>query len=363
MNWLKSRVKLSRIITKKIHRLYTKIFPAFTISWNTHTLSRSILSVFVLWVFGLYITSQSWKLPSIATADYLEVKSVDDWYIPLDNVVMGGDQDSAWRFKYIVKPGDTLISIAQEFGVTTKEITRSNNLSSSKITPWQELVISEVDGIVYELPDDIPLKTFIAKYWLNSDDVKQLNFLQNDNDLLKKGQQLFLPLTMEEAQNAGLIEKDTVAEPIRPQRPPASVRPNKPTTATTTTTIKNNNAGSMRRYVKRVTNWFWFAPWHCTRYAAQKRPDIFTPWKVRPFGWNWRARWVNARNAWFSVGKTPKVWAVAVMPIGRWWYGHVGIVVDIDDDGAVLLESMNYRWRYIVSRDWISTSSISSYIY
>jgi surface antigen len=44
------------------------------------------------------------------------------------------------------------------------------------------------------------------------------------------------------------------------------------------------------------------------------------------------------------------------------WYWHVGIVIDIDDDW-VLVESMNYKWRYIVSRDRIDSAQISSYIY
>ncbi|HHY92124.1 MAG TPA: LysM peptidoglycan-binding domain-containing protein [Firmicutes bacterium] len=45
---------------------------------------------------------------------------------------------------YVVQPGDTLWSIARRFGVTVEEIMRANNLTTTELTPGQQLQIVAV---------------------------------------------------------------------------------------------------------------------------------------------------------------------------------------------------------------------------
>jgi surface antigen len=54
----------------------------------------------------------------------------------------------------------------------------------------------------------------------------------------------------------------------------------------------------------------------------------------------------------------------------QWWngYGHVWIVLDIDRSSRqILIEDMNYVWRYVVSQHWVDMDSsknpVIGYIY
>ena len=106
---------------------------------------------------------------------------------------------------------------------------------------------------------------------------------------------------------------------------------------------------------------------HCTHYSGRYR------WKNYGIMTNWRGnggqRYRNASAAWRQVGKTPEVWSIFVADSwsGRWSsYGHVGIVLQVDRaSNSMLVEDMNYAWRYIVTQRWMPLNSkgLIGYVY
>jgi LysM repeat protein len=156
----------------------------------------SIMSIFLF--AGLVMSVSDDKDIAIFADNSLNIKEVDDAYISLDGAILDEDEDFGARFIYIVKPGDTLDTIAREFGVTVTSLSSSNRLQSTMIKPGQELVISNVDGFIYTTTEQITIRDFALKYRLDLQDLKELNSLQNDNDTLALGDDIFVPLTMDE---------------------------------------------------------------------------------------------------------------------------------------------------------------------
>lgn len=81
---------------------------------------------------------------------------------------------------YLVQPGDTLLLIAQRFGVSVDEVKRANGLTSNMIYVSQQLVIpSEYDGDYVVQPGDT-LYAIAARHGLTVQELKQMNRLQSD---------------------------------------------------------------------------------------------------------------------------------------------------------------------------------------
>jgi len=122
------------------------------------------------------------------------------------------------------------------------------------------------------------------------------------------------------------------------------------------------------RYRPNVYNWFYRG--QCTRFVAIKKFPYITKYKQKKL-WNWNAKYWYAHAAaeWYPVWKTPKVWAIVVIKYasGRYYYAwHVAIVKRIDwNNKKMLIEEMNYLWKYIVDLRWIPIFDphIIGYIY
>lgn len=350
-----------KIFRNTIHNISHKLWSLGT-KWTLKITS----SVAIVIVFVFLITSMGGKSPVMAFADNsLSIKDVDDAYISLDGTILDGDEAFGARFAYMIKPGDTLETIAREFGVTINSLKDTNGLTSNTIKSGQEIIISNVDGFVYQITQQTTIRDFANQYRLDLQDLKELNSLQNDHDILKQWDQVFIPLTLNEGKTLWLIVPEPEPEPV--VAPVVAPKPSKTTTTKSYPSVKvttTKAVAGIRRVSQTRSACFGFVPGQCTCYAAQKRPDIFKQGETRPFGGNAKNRYTNAKNAGFDVGTNPAIWAVAVMTMWRWGYGHVGIVVDIDkSNDTVLLESMNWVGPYIVNRIWISTSRIKWYIY
>lgn len=336
-----------------------------------------ITSAFLFFFWFMVINANNFDqitIKKISQNETINIKEQDDWLTSLQNVVLT-DIDRPGRFVYIVQRGDTIDSIAQDFGVTVKSIKTTNKLSSDKVKLWQELTISEVDGMIYDMPEDITLIAFAWKYGISIDDLKELNYISDGNQKINKGDEIFLPITREEAVKSWIIketkddkeftnfikqndeiQKKKLANANKPTTKPWTKPTTKPTTIKSTKKV-----WSVWKMSSKWKQSFGFALGNCTRYAAQMRPDIFVPWKARPFWGNGRARYANAKAAWFTVSNSPSLWAIVVFTKWRLWYWHVGIVRWYDWD-SITVESMNYRGRSIISVDEVWYSGIAWYI-
>ena len=99
---------------------------------------------------------------------------------------------------YIVKKGDTLYSIANSYGTTVNKIMSLNNLNSSLLLIGQELLIptdnsiTETNYPVYTVVSGDTLYSISKRYNVSVDSIKALNNLKSN--LLMVGQRLQIPL-------------------------------------------------------------------------------------------------------------------------------------------------------------------------
>ena len=117
-----------------------------------------------------------------ALADYIGVT-----YIPPEG--MGEVSDNI----YIVKKGDTLYGIANKYGVSVEELKRLNNLGSNSLSIGQVLQIPNVDVTqgnenIYVVKEGDTLYSIASNYGMSVDELKSLNNL--GSNILSIGQQL-----------------------------------------------------------------------------------------------------------------------------------------------------------------------------
>lgn len=345
-------------------------------------------------------------------ANFVETTRSEDNIVAvtLDNIII--DDSKVWgNITYVIKPGDTLSSIAQAVWTTVANIRRVNNLwsdvdvlSNATVTnkdgiAINKLTISELPGIIVAMNTKTSVTEFANQYWLNEDDIKALNNISDSKTILHEGDELFLTISEQDAikkwiledPNPPVIEKPILA--IEENKKPTSISDKKDTSSNnkkSETTKKTTTISSVPKKAAQIvsTAWagtngivgydkwsiisswfqkdrgnFWFAAGYCTSYAASKRPDIFkNPDKT--FRGNAGAWYANAKKAGNKVGSQPKAGAIIVFAPGRWasWYGHVWYVEEVDGDKVVITD-MNYKWRNIVTKRVVDADLALWYIY
>ena len=101
---------------------------------------------------------------------------------------------------YTVKSGDSLYSIARQYGLTVDEIKRYNNLTSNLLSIGQKLKIPTMietpttsEGTVYVVKSGDNLYSIAKQYGLTADEIMKYNNLTSN--LLSIGQVLKIPTT------------------------------------------------------------------------------------------------------------------------------------------------------------------------
>ena len=244
---------------------------------------------------------------------------------------------------YTVKDGETMASIAAAFGLTTDQIRWSNDLKTTDVSPGQTLVLPVgVAGIVYTVKAGDTPESLAEKYGSNAAEIIAYNDLETS--ALTEGMQIVLP--------GGVLPEIERPEYVAP---------------VTYTTYRYYGSTSDRQNVWVVATNFWDGSYNpmtagqCTWYA-----------------WWWRAKYGNPlpsgmkgnANVWdsvlrgygYRVDRTPEVGAVFQTSAG--WYGHVGIVVGINNDGSIVVREMNYGYRaYVVTESTIPANIVGNFNY
>lgn len=105
---------------------------------------------------------------------------------------------------YEVQPGDTVIGLAERYGVTPMTIVAANNLlNSDALSIGQKLVIPPVTGVLYTVQENDTLSEIALRFQVDLGPIVDYNGLE-DADTLAVGQRLVIP----------------GAEPERPKPPP-----------------------------------------------------------------------------------------------------------------------------------------------
>ena len=236
---------------------------------------------------------------------------------------------------YQVEDGDTVGSIAEDFGVTTSTILWANDIDDpDMIQPGDKIFVLPVTGVKHKVGSGETIDKIAKKYEAEKEKIIAFNGLPADGTI-NEGDELIIPDgRVEEPQNApgGILQQrdyysSGVAESTK--RAPSIID-------------RNPKGGHIFPYG------------YCTWYVAQKK---YVPWGGHAGTWLYNAKAHGAKT-----GKKPKAGAIIVT--AESWYGHVGIVTKVKGD-KVTIKEMNYKGFAKTSTRTISSKSrvIKGYIY
>ena len=94
---------------------------------------------------------------------------------------------------YVVKPGDTLYSIAKRYNIHVDKLKEINNLKSNLLKIGEELTIPETKNYkTYVVKDNDTLNSIAIQFNVSIDNLRRLNNLGSDDILV--GQILLIPI-------------------------------------------------------------------------------------------------------------------------------------------------------------------------
>ena len=237
---------------------------------------------------------------------------------------------------YVVKPGDTMESIAAQFGISAQTLKWANNSTSDTAQEGATLTVPRTDGVVYTVKDGDTVASLADKYKVDLERIVLYNDLASD-EALAAGMRLVLPSgELPETERPGYV----------------APRPVTPTYSGNSGNILSSSYGYAR-----VFSGNRYALGNCTWYAYERRAAI-----GRPVGslWGNATNWaVSARAAGVTGNGTPAPGAVFQYGGG---YGHVGVVDSVDGE-YLYVTDMNYAGYNVVTSRKIPLSSTGHYSY
>ncbi len=148
-----------------------------------------IVFVFVSYTYSIAtVDAQEYSFTNVyaSQTDLLVQGSSTNTQIPKDRVRMDAE-------KYIVKTGDTISSIASDYGLEIDSILWSNDLNEdSVIGPGDVLEIPPGNGLSVEVASGDTLDSLAEKYNANPQMIIDVNWLDYPFEL-KAGQEIFIP--------------------------------------------------------------------------------------------------------------------------------------------------------------------------
>ncbi len=250
--------------------------------------------------------------------------------------------------KYIVSEGDTMESIANKLSaeyrthLTTDMIRWSNNLKTTAVTVGQLLYVPKTAGIIYKVKAGDTPETLANRYGAQTERIISYNNLEETN--LVDGMSIVLP--------DGTL--------------PLTERPEYVPVYTYSYYGSTSDRQDMRVVYEAVTGGYdnrmtWG---QCTYYAWWWRAT--SPYSLGPLpsALTGDAKyWANnARALGMRVDNTPEVGAVFQTPAG--WYGHVGVVLRMLDDGSLIVREMNYGYRAnVITESTIPANVVGNFTY
>ncbi len=259
-------------------------------------------------------------------------------------------EDREWVITYTVQDGESMDSIAAKYGITTDQIRWSNGLKNTNLSAGTVLYLPKEPGIIYTVKGDDTVESIASKYGSNVAEITIFNDL--DVAGLSEGSKIFI-------KNGSLPVKE------RPEYVPPVVR--------TTYTYTYLGDTSTRQDVQIVATGFYDSdypypnpnpgvPGWCTWYAWWWRAT--SPLSLGRLGHEGRnANTWHYNYAYRGVGREARVGAVFQIPYGGGGYGHVGVVVGINDDGSIVVREMNYAGRYVVTEATIPATYVGNFNY
>lgn len=218
--------------------------------------------------------------------------------------------------EYVVVDGDSVDSLAARFKISADQIRWSNGLRDKTITVGQSLFLPTTAGFVYTVKVGDTVDTIASRYGTTKEHIISYNDLET-SDGLTAGVKIILP--------NGVL--------------PANERPENQRTYQSAI-VATQHSSVVYSYYQPVSSgnplpWGW-----CTWYAWD--------WRKKNMPWNYHlpssglgdARyWDDNLRGRYVVNNSPVYGAVFQNETG--YYGHVGIVTAINDDGTITISDMN----------------------
>lgn len=243
---------------------------------------------------------------------------------------------------YTTKEGDTMETIAHQFGVSAQTLRWANNTNSDTVEAGKEITVPRVDGVVYTVKGGDTVEKLAEKYKVDAERITLYNDLATDAPL-SDGARIVLPGgDLPETERPGYVAP----------RPVAPVAPSYTTSGGSSATTGVNYGYA------RVSAGNRYAPGNCTWYAYERRAAMGRP--IGSFWGNGSAWASSARMAGFEVNQTPAPGSIFQTSAGGGGYGHVGIVESVDDHN-IYVSDMNYAGYNIVTQRTIPRSSLGGY--
>ncbi len=225
---------------------------------------------------------------------------------------------------YVVKPGDTLATVAAKFGVTSDSIRWSNNIESNELPVGRELYIPPVNGIVYLVKAGDTADKLAREYNASKAAIEAFN----------------------DAEVLGLVVGRRI------------VIPDGTKVSTTYNVASFGGYGAAAWGNTPIYGYNGYDYGWCTWYAANK--------VAVPANWGNANTWDNyAAGSGWTVSAIPRPGAVAQTDAGG--LGHVGVVEAVSPDGTMIKYSdMNglAGWGATGYSDWVPVhSKFQKFIY
>lgn len=284
-----------------------------------HSISQSNFSVSMDRIAEMYLVADLAYSMNLATKNYINMDyvSVVTQYalnqtggtkLEKPNVINIPNLSRGVR-EYVVNENDNMDSIANRFHLSTDQIRWSNGLKDKNLFYGQQLYLPTVSGIVYTVKDGDTFEKISNRYGTPREHIIAYNDLENTHNL-KAGEKILLP--------SGQLPENERPENQIIQRRQSPIQVARFSTS----------AGNPLPY-----GW-------CTWYAWEWRKNNM-PWNFHlPGGGLGDARYwdSNLRNH-FYIDKVPSYGSIFQNKNG--YYGHVGIVTAVNDDGSITISDMN----------------------
>lgn len=239
--------------------------------------------------------------------------------------------------EYTVQDGENMDTIAAKYGISTDEIRWSNGLKTADVSAGTVLYIPSTSGIVYTVKSGDTIESIAEKYGSNASEIIALNDLEISG--ISEGMRI-------------VVKGGSLPEKERPEYVA-------PVQQTTTYTYTYLGSSSVRQNIEVVGYFYdlggpYYTPGQCTQWAWYKRQDL-------PLLGNANAWARNAAAAGYLVNNTPSAGSIIQTTAG--WYGHVGYVEAVNEDGSIVVTEMNYGIPYRVIRSTIPASAVGNFNY
>lgn len=225
--------------------------------------------------------------------------------------------------EYTVQPGETITSIAEKFGITSNSLRWSNSMTGNTVDAGKVLVVPPINGLVYTVKSGDTLDSLATRYNAN----KQALIEFNDAEVagIAVGQRIMIPDGIQPVSRTAAVTSGFAWGGYAP--------------------VYGGNG---------------YDYGYCTWYAAIKRAQIGRP---IPSNLGNASTWLSlSSRAGLATGTEPQAGAVIWTP-PRDFYGHVGYVESVNEDGSVNISEMNTIGWGRVSSKTLTAEQAAGYRY